>query len=256
VLFAALCAAAPAAAQSGALEHATSWSYAGATGPENWGALASEWGACAPSTRSSPILVPADGPPETGIIGGRLPAVEGLLYNTGYQVRVDVQEGGTLTAAGRTMPIRQFHLHTPAEHVRVMGGDSVRAAAEIHVVAQDAVGIIVLESRVVAGEDGDAFWNELADRAPTLPGARIPLGPVDLAKVLGVADVSAERLRVYTGSLTTPGCGGPVVWLLRNQPVIMQADAIATFHNASGTNARPLQPLGDERRVTVYPGKP
>lgn len=215
---------------------------------------------CRTGPHQSPIGIPREGPRSTGAVSARLPTLGGKLFNKrGHSIQVDLADGGAFVLAGETFPLLEFHVHTPAEHVRLVprpgGTDTVRPPADVHLVGRSRAGrIAVVGTWVEEGETGHVFWNELAERAPATPRDTVPLEPFSLAEVFGIDRLEGERLYRYTGSLTTPPCTGNVLWLVRDRPLVMQADAVATLLGITGPNARKLQP-NNGRVVQVHPGR-
>jgi carbonic anhydrase len=211
------------------------WSYAGATGPAQWGELRSDWALCGKGQRQSPIDI-RDGirVDLDPLVFDYRPSAFSVTDN-GHTVQVTLA-GGTMTLLGRTYQLKQFHFHRPAEE-RING----RAAEmSLHLVHQAADGkLAVVAVALERGEEHPVIqnvWNHLPlekndDVAP--PGFVIDANEL----------LPRERAYVtYMGSLTTPPCSEGVLWLVMKQPLQLSAEQIAIFSRLYPGNARPVQP--------------
>lgn len=222
------------AAHSGELPH---WTYEGEEGPENWGALAPEYAACADGSAQTPIDV-------TGAVEVDLAdpvfdyaALAATVVNNGHTIQANASEGNTVTVDGAVSPLKQIHFHAPSEHTI----DGVSAAAEVHFVHKtDDDVITVVGVMIVEGTEANAAWQPYVDALTTAEGAETAV-ELDWAAMLPGARTTFR----YTGSLTTPPCTEGVNWLLMSEPVALSADQIAAFVAAYEGNNRPVQPLND-----------
>ncbi len=116
-----------------------------------------------------------------------------------------------------------------------------RYAAEIHTVHQlDAGNRAVLTTFVMEGLPNPA-WNTLVDSLPGNARDALLTGPVDLAALLSLQHVSAERMYSYPGSLTTPPCTPDVRFVIREMPIILSREQIDALASAMPRNVRPIQ---------------
>jgi carbonic anhydrase len=95
--------------------------------------LDAAYAACV-GTRQSPVDLAANDEAQEVAIQIDYTTAGGTLVDTGHGVRVNV-EGGTITIDGQAFSLRQFHFHTPSEHV--LGGQSYPAEAHLVHVSED-----------------------------------------------------------------------------------------------------------------------
>jgi carbonic anhydrase len=217
---------------------AARWSYSGENGPDRWGALDSDYAACATGRQQSPVDLTTASPrdladPEIAYQPGA-----GRITNNGHTLQVDVEQGSTLTVDGVPYQLLQLHFHSPSEHT--VDGNSF--PVELHLVHQAEGGALaVIGVLVGGGELNQALVPLLAD----VPGkvgrtARLRL-PIDPATLLP-ADRHSYR---YSGSLTTPPCTEGVSWIVMSTPIQAAGPQIAAFARALQGNNRPPQPLAE-----------
>lgn len=209
------------------------WGYSGATGPEHWGDLGAENGACSAGSQQSPLDI-------TGAIEARLPAIQldwpkgGTILNNGKTIQVDVPAGGTLRRGARVYELAQYHFHAPSEH-RVEGQ---RFAMEAHFVHRHAAsgGLGVFGVLLAPGAANPSF----AALAAAFPGegAEASADGIDPAGLLP----TSLAYWTYEGSLTSPPCSENVAWMIARTPVEVAAQDIAAFTARYPMNARPVLP--------------
>ncbi len=165
------------------------------------------------------------------------PVETGRAFNTGHTVRVDVAPGDSITVDGVPFALVQFHFHWPAEHERV----GQRYPVEIHMVHESADGkLAVLGTWVRAGAANHA-WDELWAHLPT--GTDTVPVRVDVRRMFALADVNAERVYRYCGSLTTEPYSEGVTWLMRRATITLSPAQIARLHQVMHRYSRDVQPL-------------
>jgi carbonic anhydrase len=211
------------------------WTYSGKTGPEHWGRLAPEYGACGMGREQSPINLTKAIPAVTGnpvVQWGQTPLT---VLNNGHTIQVDVAPGSHLILDDETYQLVQFHFHHPSEHTI----DGVAYPLEVHFVHKGPAGLAVLGVMFVEGPAHPtlgAIW----DLMPPLPGsARDANAAISPAALLPV-DPTTWR---YAGSLTTPPCSEVVSWAVFRQPVTASPQQLQAFATLFPNNARPVQPL-------------
>jgi carbonic anhydrase len=234
--------------------HEAHWSYedgSGEVGPARWGELPGN-APCSVGHRQSPIALVSSGP------GAATPAttpVDSFAYqpsrislvNNGHTVQEEYEPGSSLSEAGVTYTLRQFHFHAPSEHTV----DGVSFPLEMHLVHLDAAGkpALVVGVLVKEGRPNPAF-DALFARLPQHSGEKIEPagGKVDAARILP----ANRSFFDYDGSLTTPPCTEGVRWRVMRQPIEMSAAQIQVFRSIAHlahTN-RPIQPANG-RDVTL-----
>ena len=218
------------------------WGYHGGEGPDHWGRLHPDWVACAEGSEQSPIVLPGG---ETVSADERFTldyrATTGRLSDKTHTVQVDMSPGCQLVLGDRAFSLKQFHFHTPSEHLWSDATD----VGELHLVhAADSGEIAVLG--VALRPDApqafpESFWNWL-QTAET--GEALMLDPTDLVP-------GQDQFLGYRGSLTTPPCTEGVHWLLAMEPMAVGSVEQRWLEQQMGQNARPVQPLGSRTVHTV-----
>ncbi|MCX6118272.1 MAG: carbonic anhydrase family protein [Proteobacteria bacterium] len=136
----------------------------------NWG------GACPSQLRQSPIKLDVS---NTGS-GGEKPieftykSAEVTLVDAGHTLRGDIKGfGGAVTYDGKTYELKQFHFHTPSEHVF---SDREASDMELHLVhkrkpddAKDADIAFVFGFLIRKDTTGSKFFNSVFDRFSSSP---------------------------------------------------------------------------------------
>ena len=220
------------------------FAYTGDLGPERWGDLSPATAACAQGTEQSPVdIVPA-----------RLLQVDWLeplkpaykptrarFLQTGYSFQVNYDPGSRLAFGSREYELLQFHFHTPSEHL-VAGRPFDMELHLVHATPDAFQRLAVLAVFIRAGGENRflaRFWDRVAARespAETI----IPTLMLDITEAL-----PANRdYYFYDGSLTTPPCSEPVLWLILKEPIQASRAQIDRFAGVFGQNARPVQALG------------
>lgn len=214
------------------------WSYSGDRGPSHWAELSPDYAACGQGVEQSPVdfagAIPSLHPAlEVDYLGTPL-----VLTNNGHTIEVEYREGSSLTVAGETWEVMQFHFHISSEHT-IQGN---AAPMELHIAHRDPTGArAVLGTFIEIGEDNDI----LAPIFDHLPSAGVTNEVEGVEINIGAAlppDLSAWR---YDGSLTTPPCDEGVRWFVLGTPIRASASQIGAFTDFFHDNARPTQPLND-----------
>ena len=165
----------------------------------------------------------------------------------------------TCQIGGQPFRLVQLHFHTPSEHA-VSGR---HAAMEAHLVhrSPDTGALAVLAVLIHPDGPVNASLGTILESAPQQPGSPpTPLRrPINLLSLLPrPSSIDGRRAYArYRGSLTTPPCSEGVQWYVFLEPLKVAADQILEFQWFAGnqvtlgSNARPIQPLGD-RQLAVY----
>jgi len=225
-----------AAAPSAWASEKTQWTYEGEAGPDHWSELAEEFDMCSKGRNQSPIHLAPD-------IHADLPELifdytnPGNLVevNTGHAIQENVRPGNYILIKDDRFELKQFHFHSPSEHL--VNGKAY--SMETHWVHQNKKGDYVVVGLLF--QEGE--FNDLLNQLPSFRAARgeDPFAdPVDINELVkGRSDYF-----LYNGSLTTPPCTEGVKWIVLKQPVIASPEQIQHYHDLLGfDNNRPIQPL-------------
>jgi carbonic anhydrase len=212
------------------------WTYEGEAGPDHWSELAEEFDMCSKGRNQSPIDLAPD-------IHADLPELifdytnPGNLVevNTGHAIQENVRPGNYILIKDDRFELKQFHFHSPSEHL--VNGKAY--SMETHWVHQNKKGDYVVVGLLF--QEGE--FNDLLNQLPSFRAARgeDPFAdPVDINELVkGRSDYF-----LYNGSLTTPPCTEGVKWIVLKQPVIASPEQIQHYHDLLGfDNNRPIQPL-------------
>ena len=224
----------PEAAPHAAAPH---WTYHGEEGPAHWAELAPENARCTTGTSQAPVDVPAGAKVQAGsalTLAYQPSAI--ALTNNGHTAQVGYDAGSTMTVAGTTYELAQFHFHAPSEH-RVNGK---AFAMEAHFVHKAASGDLAVLGVLMDAGDENAFLAPWWSAIPAEAGEARPAGTVNAADALP-ADLSHYT---YAGSLTTPPCSENVTWVLLKSAVTVSYEQAYRFASLFGAStARPVQDL-------------
>ncbi|CAD5185481.1 unnamed protein product [Musa acuminata subsp. malaccensis] len=238
--------------------------YGGATGPEKWGSLSSEFKLCSAGKHQSPINIVKDdvvyNPNLKGLDRDYVPTNATFIDN-GFNVELRYEGGGAgkMTVDGKNYSLLQMHWHSPSEHT--INGE--RFPVELHLVHKTDCGDITVVSILYRYGHPDAFLiqylnSQMRKEIDELAmGARAQV-PVGIVRTRWWKRHSRKYYR-YVGSLTTPPCTENVIWSILGKVREMseeQASALkAPLEEEYRSNSRPLQPLNgqtvqlyDERR--------
>jgi carbonic anhydrase len=216
------------------------WSYAGATGPEHWGALSPEYALCATGTHQSPIDIRnAENLDLQNLVLHYSPTPVTIVDN-GHTVQVDYAPGSSLEVDGVRYELAQFHFHAPSEHT--IAGK--HAPAEMHLVHKSATGALAVVGVLLEEGDQNSHFDPVLNNLPEQPGAPRRLDVQVNANDLLPAD---QRTWRYEGSLTTPPGTEGVRWFLMVEPVKLSAAQITALTRVCHGNSRPTQALNGRK---------
>lgn len=218
---------------------AHSWTYSGEHGPQHWGDLSSGFSACAFGKAQSPIDIRN---PRTA----QLPPIEFSYHasplkiiNNGHAIQVNYAPGSTITVAGETYELKQFHFHHPSEE-RINAQSYPMVA---HLVHQNKAGKLAVVAVLIEEGEGNQLISTLWDNLPPEERKELDLDrvQVDVTRLLP----TNHRYYTYTGSLTTPPCSEGVTWYVLQTPTSVSKAQIDKFATIYPLNVRPTQPLND-----------
>ncbi|MGH9365442.1 MAG: carbonic anhydrase [Thermoanaerobaculia bacterium] len=250
LLLGAACGRDPSAATKGAEKpaaaHEKHWGYEDgpdSAGPARWGDLVGD-GPCKLGKAQSPIALVDSGEgaaaKEPALSFDYKPSKLSMI-NIGHTVQITYDRGSSVTEAGDSYPLAQFHFHAASEHTL----DGKSFPLEVHLVHVDSAGKPALVVGVFVREGAENAALAAAFRA--LPGKKDESSEPAGATVDASGVLPASRTHfAYDGSLTTPPCTEGVRWRVMQEPIAMSAAQIEAFRSLphlAHTN-RSLQPLG------------
>ncbi|NCA69777.1 MAG: carbonic anhydrase family protein [Sphingobacteriia bacterium] len=223
------------------------WSYEGQSGPGHWGSLDPAYQTCLAGAQQSPIdLTEAQRSAHVPLMF-RYRSQPFEAENTGRGVRLLSPPGSALLIRGQAHELREVSFHVPGEH-RWRGA---AADGEIHLLHGDMQGgLLAVAIPLRVGERENLILERILEYLPMRPGERVRQRQVGINPLFLVpTDRSYFR---YTGSLTTPPCSEPVVWLVFRDALEVSAAQIQRIAMATGMNARPLQPLNGRPVFSLF----
>lgn len=222
------------------------WTYSGEQGPEHWAQLDSAYGACARTETQSPVALTESMAVAAPCEPLRFRYRSSPLYvtNDGRALRLGYDRGSHLLIEGLSYELVELRFHVPSEHVI----NGARAAAEVQLIhANNRGDIAVVAVPIIAGPRVNSMLRRVLEHAPMVPGKSYygrNVGVNPLFLLPGRKDYFA-----YMGSLTRPPCTEGVHWYVLRTPLEVAQEDLEHLAALVGTNARPLQRLGD-RQVT------
>jgi carbonic anhydrase len=179
-----------------------------------------------------------------------------VAENLGHTIELEFKEGSTCTVNGKDFESRQFHFHTPSEHLE----DGMTFPMEMHIVnvLQDSANAnkpyyMVLAMFFKIGAK-NKFIEEFLNGVPTGEGEKKALQPNavkldDLFSQFKKDDIKSYY--TYNGSLTTPPFTESVKWVILKHIAEASEDQIMTIEKMEGNNARHVQAINN-RKVYSY----
>jgi carbonic anhydrase len=166
-----------------------------------------------------------------------------------HNLKVSYKDGeGLLKIGGKPFKLDEFHFHRPGEE-KV---DGHQPAMVIHLVhysvelPRRAVAIAIMVEPGQPERNTEALVNKLIQYFPPPDGRQGGQPGVDInaADLLPKGSFRSNHSYYrYTGSLTTPGCDGPVTFYVLKTPVIFSSEQIKKFEERYKLpNARDIQP--------------
>ncbi len=217
--------------------HSIHWSYRGIGAPQYWGDLKEEYRLCKEGQSQSPIDISAA--TVTSLPGIQVAYQETALdiLNNGHAIQINYAPGSSITVAGKSYALLQFHFHSPSEHT--VGGKAHDMVAHlVHKAADGQLAVIGILIDGGAAADNPVI-SKLWQSFPVNAGdRRQPVGVT-----VNVADLLPADLNYfnYSGSLTTPPCSEGVNWFLLSAPVQISNAQLEQFRASIFNDARPVQ---------------
>jgi carbonic anhydrase len=169
------------------------------------------------------------------------------VENLGHTIQVDFKEGSTTTAGGKTYSSRQFHFHTPSEHMI----DGMTFPMEMHIVnvlrdsnAKNNPQYLVIGLLFKMGRE-NKFIKEFFNAIPSEEGKdTLPAGTVNLEDLFkSIPKDEQAGYYSYKGSLTTPPYSETVDWIVKKYILEASPEQIGAIEKMEGDNARHVQAL-------------
>ncbi len=167
------------------------------------------------------------------------------VANLGHTVEVEYDSGSYVTYDGMDYQFKQFHFHTPSEHM-VSGASYDMEMHIVHTNQREGVetpDYLVIGILFMKGDESD-FLNTFIDVIPEKEGEVFE----SEKKTVNAAEVIPEQLEDffnYRGSLTTPPYSETVNWIVLKEPKTASTQQIEVMKAIEGNNARRVQFLYD-----------
>ncbi|KAL2488713.1 Alpha carbonic anhydrase 7 [Forsythia ovata] len=223
-------------------------------GPANWGKIKPEWKMCNSGTMQSPI----------DILNERVEVVSHLgrlhrdykpsnatLINRGHDMMLRWEGGaGSIHINGTKYQLKQAHWHSPSEHTL----NGKRFDMEVHLVHESMDNKTAVLGIMYKIGRPDSFLSVIKQDLEALvdtPNVERAVGIIDPKLI----KFGSRKYYRYIGSLTVPPCTQNIIWtILRKVRTVTRKQVKLireAVHDASETNARPIQPI-NERTVQLY----
>jgi carbonic anhydrase len=176
------------------------------------------------------------------------------VENLGHTIQLDFKEGSITNLQGKTYTSKQFHFHTPSEHLI----DGMTFPMEMHIVNlfKDSVTANHPQYLVIAllfkmGHE-NKFLEEFLNKIPHEEGKdTLAAGSVHMQDLYQSIPVNERGYFSYHGSLTTTPFTESVDWIVEKHIMEASPDQIYAIEKMEGDNARHVQALYT-RRVHVH----
>jgi carbonic anhydrase len=175
------------------------------------------------------------------------------VENLGHTIQVDFKDGSTCVVNGKDYLSKQFHFHTPSEHL--INGMTFPMEMHIVNVLSDSANkptYMVLAVLFAMGTE-NKFIKEFLDKIPKEEGEKNALqtGEVKLDDLLSqFVGNDINSYYSYKGSLTTPPYTESVQWVILKHVVEASEEQIMTIEKLEGNNARHVQAVNDRKVYT------
>jgi carbonic anhydrase len=172
--------------------------------------------------------------------------------NLGHTIQVDFKDGSTCISNGKSYASKQFHFHTPSEHLI----DGITYPMEMHIVntlkdssSANNVSYLAVAILFKMGHE-NKFIKEFLNKIPDEEGRKneIQTGSVKLDDLFGeIPKNEMKSYYTYKGSLTTPPYPETVQWVVLKYPIEASEEQIIAIEKMEGNNARHVQALNNRK---------
>jgi carbonic anhydrase len=172
--------------------------------------------------------------------------------NLGHTIQLDFKNGSTCTVNGKEYVSKQFHFHTPSEHLI----DGLTFPMEMHIVNvltdssnSNKSSYLVLGILFKIGAE-NKFINEFLKKIPHEEGEKNELKSGEVAPNDLLSQFPGNKIKsyyTYKGSLTTPPFTEAVQWVILKDPVEASEEQIEAIEKIEGNNARHVQAINDRK---------
>ena len=169
------------------------------------------------------------------------------IENLGHTIQLDFRAGNNFTVGEKTFTPKQFHFHTPSEHLI----DGVTYPMEIHVVniLQDSntgksPQYLVVGFLFKMGKE-NPFLNEFLHAIPEEEhNSSLQPGKVNFGDFISMIPKKLMNgYYSYKGSLTTPPYSESVTWIINKYILEASPEQITAIEKMEGNNARHVHAL-------------
>lgn len=218
------------------------WSYAGATGPENWSEIAP---LCEYGEQQSPIDLRHFTPAKLEPLRFDYDLRAERVVNNGHCIQVHFEAGAALHVGERRYVLDHLHFHVPSEH-RIEGRGY---EMEAHFVNQDDAGNVAVIALLYSDGELDPAFAKLGSRLPgSANESAQPAKPLLASEFLP----ASHDYYYYVGSLTTPPATEGVAWyVLKSIQSVALEESRLLIRADDGPNARPLQNRNERKVFTA-----
>ena len=170
-----------------------------------------------------------------------------VVENLGHTIQLDFKEGSTAVAGGKTYSSKQFHFHTPSEHMI----DGITYPMEMHIVnvlkdsdEKKNPHYLVIGLLFKMGRE-NTFIKEFLNVIPREEGKdTLPSGAVRFEDLfLTIPKKEEKGYYSYNGSLTTPPYSETVHWIVKKYILEASPEQITAIEKKEGDNARHVRSL-------------
>jgi carbonic anhydrase len=175
------------------------------------------------------------------------------VENLGHTIQVDFAGGSECQADGKIYTSKQFHFHTPSEHMI----DGMTFPMEMHIVnvlkdsnIKNKPSFLVVGILFKMGKE-NKLLNEFLKDVPKEESEKdsLPPGTVNMNDLspLVLNSSAGNSFYSYDGSLTTAPFTESVHWVILKQIVEASPDQIIAIEKMEGNNARHIQEIYDRK---------